>query len=242
MQYKCAYCGKQLTEECEVFLIGGKLKPEVDVREEEGQMISFSMSYSGKNISAVVPASNSEAKTDGFDVGFIVCSENCAKYLRNDLQTEIINWAQRKSETRRRLESSLKPREGEAISNLSEVWPSLSEETKDMLTEDLLDSEAESGKEYYRKRMIGDCPRCGSSKTRDCKDLPGIDDSTVGSCIDCGHLWCLECGLPLPQNNICEHWEVCDACDDCGEQECSILTWECEKIQKWLRERNTDLD
>lgn len=119
MEYKCAYCGKQIMEDSEVFLIRGKMGPEVDLREDEGQMISTSMSRSNKNIPAIAPRSDSDTKMDGFDIGIIVCSEDCAKYLKNDLQTEISGWMQRKSETRRSLESFLKSREGVATTATS---------------------------------------------------------------------------------------------------------------------------
>jgi hypothetical protein len=58
--------------------------------------------------------------------------------------------------------------------------------------------------------MVGNCPSCGSTKTRDCDESP-LHDITVGICLDCHHMWCLECGYKLI-TWPCPHWEICDEC------------------------------
>lgn len=52
--------------------------------------------------------------------------------------------------------------------------------------------------EFIRSLMVGDCPKCRGDQTRDCENDPDINDNCVGHCLDCGHLWCLECGASLP--------------------------------------------
>ena len=42
--------------------------------------------------------------------------------------------------------------------------------------------------------MVGNCPKCESKKTTDCENEMGINDICVGKCVQCGYLWCLECG------------------------------------------------
>ena len=51
-----------------------------------------------------------------------------------------------------------------------------------------------SGEDFVNRIMVGDCPKCGCSKTGDCEADPEIDDGCVGRCFECGQLWCLDCG------------------------------------------------
>ena len=53
--------------------------------------------------------------------------------------------------------------------------------------------EKDGKKEFINRVMVGDCPICGSKKTRDCEESP-LNDSLVGLCEDCSSIWCLECG------------------------------------------------
>jgi len=53
--------------------------------------------------------------------------------------------------------------------------------------------------------MVGPCPKCAGEKTRDWDDI-GLDDATVGTCLECGYTWCLECGDAL-ETWPCPHWE-----------------------------------
>ena len=65
--------------------------------------------------------------------------------------------------------------------------------------------------------MIGDCPKCKSTATRDCDEIEGIQDCTIGLCMDCGHLFCSECRQDLSQNLNCKHWEICETCIEADE-------------------------
>lgn len=67
--------------------------------------------------------------------------------------------------------------------------------------------------EQFLSELIGKCARCGSGQTRDCEHVEGIEDFTVGLCVKCGYLWCIECGKPLLKDTNCSHWEICRKCD-----------------------------
>ncbi len=100
--------------------------------------------------------------------------------------------------------------------------------------------------EFIREIMVGDCPRCGSPNTHDCKReefVPArliddgsirpmsiirmgcdcevakkLDDPTIGHCDDCNYLWCLECGSELSIDEPrCRHWEICETCGKTNE-------------------------
>ena len=56
--------------------------------------------------------------------------------------------------------------------------------------------------------IVGDCPKCKSSKTGDCEHDPEVNDLLVGRCFDCGQLWCTECDRLLkPGATVCVCWE-----------------------------------
>ena len=64
------------------------------------------------------------------------------------------------------------------------------------------------------------------------------EDTTVGICLECGYVWCLECFKPL-KKWPCPHWEICDACEWCPSEEelgkgesCPYAAWrdECPRI------------
>jgi len=99
---------------------------------------------------------------------------------------------------------------------------------------------SESEEDFCRQVFIGDCPVCGSDNTDDCEDTE-IDDTTVGRCLDCKTFWCLECNEVLQKGQAeCDHWEVCEQCgmSDADEEGwCGILTWKCDKIEKWRQSR-----
>ena len=87
--------------------------------------------------------------------------------------------------------------------------------------------------ERWRTPVIAPCPRCGSKKTADCRNVEGIDDATVGLCIACGYVWCLECNVTLITSIACDHWKICANCgnrtDEVGN--CGIMTWECPRLR-----------
>ena len=66
---------------------------------------------------------------------------------------------------------------------------------------------SETAEEFANLIMIGECPKCGSEDTDHCGHDPEIDSILVGRCLDCGQLWCTECGRLLKKENpSCECW------------------------------------
>ena len=62
-----------------------------------------------------------------------------------------------------------------------------------------------SGEEFINRIMIGDCPKCSSSKTGDCEHDPDVEDITMGRCFECGHVWCSICDAPYtPGQSACK--------------------------------------
>ena len=69
--------------------------------------------------------------------------------------------------------------------------------------------QSDSGEEFVRSIMIGDCPACGGTETGDCEDDPDVDDICVGRCFACRSLWCCECGQLFPKGQT-----ACSQCLD----------------------------
>jgi len=116
--------------------------------------------------------------------------------------------------------------------DFKKIWDSIPKDVQDELTKALEESSATSVEEFISEIFVGDCPECGSRNTRDCEELPDIDDITIGLCNDCGRLWCTECGRTITKGDVCEHWEICEKCtrkkDEFGD--CGIPPWECAEI------------
>jgi hypothetical protein len=56
---------------------------------EEGSAIELNLLGASRVVSAVVPMNDSEAKREGNDVLFVICSEGCGAALKEELQEEI---------------------------------------------------------------------------------------------------------------------------------------------------------
>ena len=125
-------------------------------------------------------------------------------------------------------------------------------ETQQMLR-NLLADMPEPTEEYKRLVMVGNCPKCSSTKTKECSGVEAIDDSRVGLCLDCGYLWCLDCGCNLngQKKTECGHRNICDTCDEKKEEIdssgevvdfhcCSYMhVHDCDFINEWIKHRNT---
>ena len=86
---KCAWCESPITEFMEVFGFGATLKPDVDLSEYEGHCIEIELASGEKCAYMMVTGRGSDAKNEGKDAMFLVCSEKCANKLKNILEKEI---------------------------------------------------------------------------------------------------------------------------------------------------------
>ena len=115
------------------------------------------------------------------------------------------------------------------------IWASLPKDIQETLKKAVDESSAVTEEQFIAEIMIGECPKCGSKNTKDCEEIEGIEDLTVGLCMNCGFLWCSECGRPLVHVTYCKHWEICDECEEADEMGmCDIDPIECEKLNKEL--------
>jgi len=86
---KCAWCQSHIDDHMEVFDFGAKLKSNVDLSEYESHCIQIGLVSEEKPIYMMVTAQGSEAKSEGKDGMFLVCSKKCGKKLKKALAEEI---------------------------------------------------------------------------------------------------------------------------------------------------------
>lgn len=118
------------------------------------------------------------------------------------------------------------------------MWEFLSDDLQDALL--LAVEKNRTAKIPIRGQSVRPCPHCGNSGTMDCARVEGISDATVGLCLTCGYIWCLECDASLITGIPCGHWQICAAC---GEKKkpsgfCGTMPLECRHIQAWLEKNH----
>jgi hypothetical protein len=86
---KCAWCQSHINNHVEVLGLGARLKPDVDLSEYESHCIQIGLVSEEKPVYMMVTAQGSEARSDGNDCMFLVCSEDCANKLKSVLEKEI---------------------------------------------------------------------------------------------------------------------------------------------------------
>jgi hypothetical protein len=85
----CAWCGKHIPEDTEVFSLGARARPGVDLEKmSKGNVLELALDEK-KEALAIVPTQDSEAKRMGWDLLFSLCSEECARTLKETLQKQL---------------------------------------------------------------------------------------------------------------------------------------------------------
>ena len=87
--YKCGWCGDDIPEDTELFGIGAKARPDIDIRELRGKVIDVFLARRARKVQALVVTEESPAKKEGKDLLFVACSESCAEALRQAVGREI---------------------------------------------------------------------------------------------------------------------------------------------------------
>jgi hypothetical protein len=116
-----------------------------------------------------------------------------------------------------------------------ENFEALSEEMREFISEALRTPDSQAS--LFRGVLAGDCPLCGSFSTLGGGDTP-LGDDTVGICLDCCTITCLECGEIFARGQThCSHWQICERCESHQDYGCAISIWECPRIGDWKRTR-----
>jgi len=86
---RCAWCMKKISDNKPVFGLSVKFVEGIDYTESEGTIIQIGLRTRNTSVPMIVTASNSEAKLQGTDGIFAICSENCGKKMKNTLNKEL---------------------------------------------------------------------------------------------------------------------------------------------------------
>jgi hypothetical protein len=86
---KCVWCHSQIDDHVEVLGLGAKLNPNVDLSDYESHCIQIGLVSEEKPIYMMVTAHGSEAKNNGNDGMFLICSEKCGLKLKDVLEKEL---------------------------------------------------------------------------------------------------------------------------------------------------------
>ena len=84
----CAWCNREIKDEEDVFGFGANASHAVDLEGKQGEFVSLNLSLRDKTVFAFVPEDQDNAKLAGYDLLFITCSEDCAQFLKDELDLE----------------------------------------------------------------------------------------------------------------------------------------------------------
>jgi hypothetical protein len=84
----CAWCYQFISEDSEVYGFGAKANRNIELKDKEGDFVSLDLALEDKTIFAMVPPKESPARLAGYDLMFIMCSQNCAEELKDALKIE----------------------------------------------------------------------------------------------------------------------------------------------------------
>ncbi len=86
--YVCAYCERKIRSGVEVYGLGVKLKEGLEYPGAVGRTMTVHLPVRGRELSCMVTADGSQARLEGWDLIFMVCSEKCGAELKSLLEEE----------------------------------------------------------------------------------------------------------------------------------------------------------
>ena len=84
----CACCRKEITDETDIVDLGIELMRDVDLSPYESHCIEIELTSESLLVHMMVTATNSDAKQEGKDGLFLLCSQACAENFKQILQDE----------------------------------------------------------------------------------------------------------------------------------------------------------
>jgi hypothetical protein len=86
--YKCCYCEKKMRSGAEVYGLGVKLKEGLEYPGGIGRRTTVHLPVQGRELECMATADGSQAKMEGWDIIFMICSEKCGESLKVLLEEE----------------------------------------------------------------------------------------------------------------------------------------------------------
>ena len=86
---RCAWCMKKINDNKPVFGLSVTFAEGVDYSESEGEIIQIGLQTRNTSVPMIVTARESEAKLQGTDGIFALCSEKCGNKMKDSLTKEV---------------------------------------------------------------------------------------------------------------------------------------------------------
>lgn len=85
----CAWCGKEIPEDSEIFSLSARARAGKNIEQFAGKAFYIHLLWTPRSIAVVIPTNESQAKKEGKDMLFSICSESCGRELKTALNKEI---------------------------------------------------------------------------------------------------------------------------------------------------------
>jgi len=86
---RCSWCMKKIKEDKECFGLSVKFVEGLDLKQDEGTIQSIFLISRNTSVPMIVVAEDSEAKKQGQDGIFVLCSNDCGLKMKKTLNEEI---------------------------------------------------------------------------------------------------------------------------------------------------------
>lgn len=86
--FRCAWCMKKTGENKPIFGLNVKFAEGADLKENEGEIIQVFLASRNTSVPLIVVAADSEAKREGHDGIFTLCSEKCGEKMKKSVEKE----------------------------------------------------------------------------------------------------------------------------------------------------------
>jgi hypothetical protein len=85
----CACCRREITDETDIIDLGIQVNPNIDLSDYESHCIEIELTSESQPVHMLVAAAHSDAKQEGKDGLFLLCSQTCADSFKRTLQNQI---------------------------------------------------------------------------------------------------------------------------------------------------------
>ncbi|MUV37643.1 hypothetical protein JNUCC1_01449 [Lentibacillus sp. JNUCC-1] len=86
--FNCAWCNKKIGENQALFGLNVKFVEGSELSSKEGEITHVYLTSRGTKVPMIVTTADSEAKKEGVDGVFPICSEPCSEKLKKALEKE----------------------------------------------------------------------------------------------------------------------------------------------------------
>lgn len=87
--HSCAWCATGIEDDQEVSPVSATFKEGNEHKSSDGEKVTLTLQESGKSVTGIAPPFYSEARQEGHDLMFMLCSTDCAETLREALLEEL---------------------------------------------------------------------------------------------------------------------------------------------------------